>query len=149
MSILNLLKDAKITRVMNAVAAGTSDQDGTVLDMAGFDAVCFIAAFGDNVSGSVLELQGFGNTASSTSSPAPVELTNDELLNTVGASDSDNKLLVLDIVRPAYQYVFPRVKRGTQNAVIDGIIAIQYRTRDLPVTQGSTVYDSALIGPGV
>jgi hypothetical protein len=148
--MLSLLKDCKITRVLNSVTAGTSDQDGTVLDMTGFDGVIFQAAVGDVTSGSILELQVFGNTANSTSSPTPVELTADSAGPvTAGASDYDSKLLVVDVIRPAYRYVFPRLKRGTQNAVIDGIIAIQYRSRDVPVTQGSTVGASALIGPGV
>lgn len=145
----NLLADAKITRIKNAVTAGTSDQDSDVLDMAGYDGVMFVAALGDVTATSVLELQVFGNTANSTSSPTPVELTADETLNTAGASDADNKLIVVDVIRPAYRYVFARLKRGTANAVLDGMFAIQYRTKDLPVTQGSTVYDSATIGPGV
>jgi len=112
--------------------------------------VCFVAALGDVTVNSVTELQVFGNTASSTSSPTPVEITNDSVGPfTAAASDQDNNLLVADVIRPAYRYVFPRLKRGTANAAIDGIIAIQYRTKDLPVTQGSTVFGSALIGPGV
>lgn len=147
--MLNLLKDCKITRLKNAVTAGTSDQDGSVLDMSGYDSVLFVAALGDVTDTSVLELQAFGNTADSTSSPTPVELTADSVTYTAGASDADNKLLVVDVVRPGYRYVFPRLKRGTANAVIDGIFAIQYRAKDVPVTQGSTVLASALVGPGV
>lgn len=148
--MLSLLKDCKITRVLNSVSAGTSDQDGTVLDMTGYDAVTFVAALGDVTATSVVELQVFGNTANSTSSPTPVELTNDSAgPNTAGATDNDNKLYVVDVIRPAYRYVFSRIKRATANAVIDGVVAIQYRTRDVPVTQGSTVLASALLAPGV
>ena len=148
--MLSVLKDCKITRVLNSVSAGTSDQDGAVLDMTGYDGVIFVASLGDVTSGSVLELQVFGNTASSTSSPTPVELTDDSVGPvTAGASDYDHKLLVADVIRPAYRYIFPRIKRGSANAVIDGVIAIQYRGRDLPAVQGATVGLSGLIGPGV
>lgn len=147
--MLSMLKDTKITRLKNSVTAGTSDQDGSVLDMSGYDGVLFIAALGDVTDTSVLELQVFGNTASSTSSPTPVELTADSATFTAGASNADNLLLVVDVIRPNYRYVFPRLKRGTANAVIDGIIAIQYRGREVPVTQGATVLASALIGPFV
>jgi len=41
-----LNEDIKISRVLNAVAAGTTDQNGTAVDMTGFDGVMFIAAFG-------------------------------------------------------------------------------------------------------
>ena len=143
----SLLKDCKITRVENSAVAGTSDLDTDVLDMSGWDGVIFVAALGDVTSGSVLELQVFGNTADSTSSPTPVELTADSATYTAGASDADNKLLAVDVIRPNYRYVFGRLKRGTQNAVGDGIFAIQYRGRSVPATQGSTVLASALVGP--
>lgn len=147
--MLSLLKDCKITRVENAAAAGTTDLDTDVLDMAGYDGVLFIALLGDATSGSVLELQAFGNTANSTSSPTPVELTADSVTYTAGASDADNKLMIVDVIRPAYRYVFGRLVIDTQNCVVDGIVAIQYRSRSVPVTQGSTVLASALVGPGV
>lgn len=145
--MLSLLKDCKITRIENSATAATSDLDSDVLDMSGYDGVLFVAALGDVTSGSVLELQVFGNTADSTSSPTPVELTADDVTYTAAASDADNKLMIADVIRPAYRYVFARLKRGTQNAVVDGLFAIQYRSRSVPVTQGSTVLDSALIGP--
>lgn len=143
----SLLKDCLITRVGNSAVAGTTDQDGTVLDMSGYDSVMFIAAVGDVTSGSVLELQVFGNTASSTSSPTPVEMTDDNTDGTAGASDYDNKLFIVDISRwdHAYRYCFPRLRIDTQNAVTDGLIAIQYNSRSVPVTQGSTVIQSALL----
>lgn len=145
--LASLLKNGKITRVKNAVTAGTTDQDSDVLDMAGFDSICFISLLGDITSGSVLELQVFGNTANSTSSPTPVEQTNDDTDATAGASDYDNKLLIVDCQRwnPNYRYAFARQKRGTQNAVLDGMIAIQYNARDIPTTQGSTVGQSAVV----
>lgn len=144
----NMLKDTKTTRVMNSVAAGTSDQDTTVLDMSGFDAVRFTALLGDVTATSVVELQVFGNTANSTS--GATEITSDTAgPYTAGASDADNKALVVDVVRPAYRYVFARVKRGTANAVIDGVVADQYGARDEAVSQGSTVLASGTVGPGV
>lgn len=147
--MLSLLKDCNIVRVENAAAAAQTDLDSDVLDMSGYDAVAFIAALGDVTATSALELQVYGNTASSTSSPTPVELTADSVTYTAAASDADNKLMVVDVVRPAYRYVFCRVKRGTANAVVDGVVAVQYHAREVPVTQGSTVLGSALVGPAV
>ncbi len=143
-----MLKDGLITRVTNSVVAGTSDQDSTVLDMSGYDGVIFIASLGDVTSTSVLQLLAYENTASSTSSPTPVAVTaGSTTAYTAGATDSDNKLLVVDVHRPSSRYIFARVKRGTANAVIDGVIAIQYRSKSVPVTQSSTVLASALSTP--
>lgn len=147
--MLSMLKDCLITRVSNAAVAGTTDIDTDVLDMTGYDGVMFVAALGDATSTSVLELHAYGNTASSISSPTPVEITDDNVQYTAGASDADNKLLVLDVVRPSKRYIFARLRIDTANCVVDGIIAIQYRSRNRPVTQGSTVLASALVGPQV
>lgn len=145
--MFSLLKEAKITRVGNSAVAGTTDQDSTVLDMTGYDSVMFVALLGDATATSALELQAFGNTASSTSSPTPVELTDGDVTYTAAASDADNKILVLDIqrVNPTYRYVFCRLVIDTANCVTDGLLAIQYNARTIPVTQGSTVLDSALL----
>ena len=45
------------------------------------------------------------------------------------ADSDDNKLLVLDIHRPAERYVRAVVTRGTADATIDGVIAILYGPR--------------------
>jgi hypothetical protein len=43
------------------------------------------------------------------------------------------------VFRPAERYVRAVVTRGTADAVIDGVIAIQYGARVLPATQDATV----------
>jgi len=45
-------------------------------------------------------------------------------------------MLVLDVYRPAKRYVRPVVLRATANAVIDGVIAIQYKGGKLPLAAG-------------
>lgn len=141
----NFLKNCKVSRVENAATAGVDDLTTDVLDMSGFDSVAFIAILGDVTSGSAIELQVFGNTANSDSSPTPVELTADNVKFTAGASDADNKLLIVDVHRPSYRYVFGKLVIDTQNAVVDGIIAVQYNAKSLPVTQPSSVFSSAFL----
>lgn len=136
----HLNKAVNITRVGNSAVAATSDVETDILDMQGFDSVMFVAALGDVTSGSVLELEVQQNSANSSSGMAEIATTGQ---NTAGASDFDKKLLIGDVVRPKGRYVRAVLKRGTQNAVVDGIFAIQYGARDLPITQGSTVADIA------
>lgn len=132
---MNLIKNVKVTRVMNAVAAGTSDQEGSVLDMQGFDGVVFVAAFGTLTASQVTSLKAQQGAASNLSDAADLEGT-----ATGPLADGDgNKLLVLDVYRPQERYVRCVVDRGTANAVIDGVIAIQYAGAKLPIAQGSTV----------
>lgn len=146
--LTSILKDCKITRVMNAVTAGQTSQDSSVLDMAGFDGVIFIALLNTVVDTCVLTLTAKENTANSTSSPTPTSVT-DGATAALTASGNSNNVLAVDVVRPSKRYVFANLTRTTANATIDGIIAIQYRTRNLPVTQPATLAASALSTPEV
>lgn len=144
---MNLLNEVKITRVANAAAAAQTEVLSSVLDMQGYDGVMFVALLGDITATSVLTLTAKGNTASSTSSPTPVTQAATAAF-TAGASDADNKVLVVDVFDPALRYVFASLTRTTANAVVDGIIAIQYTAELRPTTHDASVLASA-IGPGL
>lgn len=134
------LKDMKFHHGAAAATAATSDIDTGVEDMSGFDGVMAIVNTGDVTASCVLRVTLFGNTASSTSSPTPVAvLTSTQL--TAGASDTDSKLLVVacDKWDHTYRYVFARVERDDQNAVIDSVDLIQYNARSVPVTQADAI----------
>lgn len=144
---MNLSKAIKITRVANSAAAATTEVLSSVLDMQGYDGVMFIALLGDITATSVLTLTAKGNSANSTSSPTPVAQIATAAF-TAAASDADNKVLMVDVVDPALRYVFASLTRTVANAVVDGIIAIQYMADQRPTTQDATVLASAF-GVGV
>lgn len=132
---MNFSKAIKSTRVSNAVAAGTSDVESTAVDMKGFDAVAFEVSFGA-ITGSAVtscKLQGSHDNVTWTG-------VNGDLLGTgvTVADDDDNQIFILDIDRPLFRYVRCVVDRGTQNAVVDGIVAHQYKADKEPVSQPST-----------
>ncbi len=129
--MLNMLRDTKITRLANDAVAGTSLITSSVLDMQGYDSVLFIALLGDITATSVLLLTAKGNTANSTTVPTPLAYP-DTAGYTAGATDADNKMLALDIQKPRERYVFCTLARTIANAVVDGIIAIQYNSNNKP-----------------
>lgn len=137
----NLLKNVKITRVLadGAGTASATPTKGTIIDMQGFESVMFIASMGNVVSGSVVSLRAAQGTTNSTGAMALLAGSSG---GTAGASDVDDKLIILDVVRPTERYIEVQVFHVTQDAPFDGVIAIQYGARNVPVTQGSTVYDS-------
>lgn len=137
----NLLKNAKVTRVSNdgAGTASATPTKGAILDMAGFRSVMFVAMMADVVSGSVVALRAAQGAVNDT---AEMDLLAGSSGGTAGASDVDNKLIILDVVRPNERYIEVQLFHTTQDAPFDGIIAIQYDPINVPVTQGSTVYDS-------
>lgn len=142
--MLSLLKNGEFVRVMNAVAAGTTSQNSTGVDCSGVDAVTFVAAFGTITSGAVTSIKAQQSSDDGSS---------DDYTDIAGSSctvadDQDNKVAVLEIVRPLKKYVRLVVVRGTQNAVIDGVIAITSHARKVPVSQGSTVVATSKTLPG-
>ena len=136
----SLLHNTRVQRVMNAVAAGTTSETSDVVDMQNYEGVLFVAEFGTltadqttalNAQQSPSSDSGFGDLAGTTTDPLD--------------DDDDNKLLVLDIKNPQQRYVRCVVTRGTADAVIDGVIAIQYGPRKKPVAKHSTVAASKAV----
>lgn len=133
---LSLLKGCKVTRLINSTAAGTSVINGTGLDMTGFDGVLFIGSFGALTATQVTSLKA-QQSSDNGSSDAYDDLAG---TNVGPMADGDgNKMLLLDILRPRKRYVRPVVVRGTANAVIDSVVAIQYAAFTEPTTQPTSV----------
>jgi hypothetical protein len=137
----NLLNNVEFVVVEASASAGQTELTTDVIDMAGWHGVAFVAHLGDVSSGSVL---GLVADHSDTGSSAWDDLAG-PLAFTAGVSDADNKLLILDIVRPEKRYVRARLTRTTANAIVGGIIAIKYGGTAVPITQGATVLRSATL----
>jgi hypothetical protein len=144
---MNLSKAIKVTVVEAAAAAAQTELVTDVLDMSGYEGVMFVALTGDVTSGSVLTLTVKGNSANSVSSPTPVTQKASDAF-TAGATSADSKVIVVDVYKPTLRYVFGSLTRTAQDAVIGGIIAIQYGAGLKPTTQDATVIASAF-GLGV
>lgn len=129
---MNLSRAAKLTRVSNAVAAGTSAVNSSSVDMKGFGAVEFIVAFGAITAAAVTSIKLQGSSDETTWSD--LEGTSQTV-----ADDADNKLFQADLAKPRHRYVRCVVSRATQNSVVDGILALQYEADFEPVTHGVTV----------
>lgn len=129
----SFLKNNKLTRVSNAVAAGSTDSNTSAVDMQNFEGVAFIAMFGTITTNAVTGIKvqqsddngvadGWSDLAGSAQSIA---------------DGADNDCLATEIVRPTKRYVRAVVTRATANAVIDSVIAIQTHPRKKPVTHDS------------
>lgn len=144
---MNLSKSIKVSVVEAAAAAAQTELVTDVLDMSGYEGVIFMALTGDVTSGSVLTLTVKGNSANSVSSPTPVTQKASTAV-TAGATDSDSKVIMVDVYKPPLRYVFGSLTRTTQDAIVGGIIAIQYGAGLKPTSQDATVIASAF-GLGV
>lgn len=124
----------KVIRVMNAVAAGTTDQTSSAIDTLGFDGVKIYTVFGTITSGAVTSVK-LQSSSDDAVADAYADLTGTSI--TV-ADDDDNQVTVHDIYRPAERYIKVVIDRGTQNAVIDGVIAVLYGARVMPTTNDAS-----------
>jgi hypothetical protein len=136
---MNLSQAGKVTRVSNAVAAGTSDVECTGVDMQGFRAVTHYVLFGA-ITGSAVTSVKAQQSSDNGSADGWSDLTGTSV--TV-ADDDDNQVVILEIDNPQKRYVRCVVDRGTQNAVVDGVIAVQTGAHLEPVTHSSTTVVAA------
>jgi hypothetical protein len=136
--IKNLLNNCQIDYVLAPVADGQAASATSILDMQGFHGVLFLALTGDVTSGSVLTLAAQQNTINSTSGMATLS---GNATFTAGASDADNKILALDVVKPRERYLRAVFTSATQNAVKSGVVAIRYGAEGVPIVPGSSVID--------
>ncbi len=132
-----LTNNVKTTLCKTAVAAGTSAiTDATVIDMLGFEGCRFIFSFGAITSGAVTSV---AVASLATSSPTPG--TDDIAGSGITVADTaDDTLFIADIYKPRLRYLRPHVVRGTQNAVLNCIIAEQYEHSGAhPIAKAATV----------
>lgn len=132
-----LSQQAVVDRVVAATAEGTSSVNGDILDMGAapdYDGVLFILILGSVTDGTP-GLKAQSGADSGLSDAADLAGTSVTVADT-----NDNKLVLLDIVKPAERYVrCVALRGGSTGCVIDGGIALRYRARTLPVSQGSDV----------
>lgn len=133
---MNFLKEVKIVRIKNAVAAGTTDtQTSSTIAMDGFDSVCIVAELGPVVDAGVATLQvqdgALANGTDATNISGAVA--------TLTGSTSGNTQMVVDVQKPLKEYITVTLGRATQNITIDCITAYLYNAHNKPVTQPATV----------
>lgn len=131
---MKLTEKNKVTRVSNAVAAGTSDINSSSVDMSGFETVQFIVAFGAITATAVTSIK-VQQSSDDGASDTWADLAGSA--QTV-ADDDDNQIFQVEIHQPRERYLRCVVDRGTANAVIDGIVAIQGGAQKTPVTHDAT-----------
>lgn len=142
----NLSKVTKITRITVdgtsfTGSAATTDLTSEAVDMSGFEAAQFIVGFGAITTGAVTstKVQQCDTSGGSYADLAGTAQT--------VADDDDNQIFVSDIIHPTERYLKHVVDRGTQNAVVDFLIVIQYGASKVPVTQPSTTTAETHVSP--
>ena len=133
MGFQNLDKNTKVTRVLNATVVGITTVNGSIIDMQGYESVEF-HLLGGTITDGLLSIKAQEGNDPALADAADLAGT----LTTLQNAD-DNKIAVLDVVKPVKRYLRPvAVRGGATGAVIDGIVAIQYAPRSMPVLNDAT-----------
>jgi hypothetical protein len=141
---MQLLKNAKLSSAITptAGAAATTDIEGSIIDMSGFEGVAAIVRMGAITANAVTSLKMRQSDNSDMSSPGDVTGTAQTI-----ADDDDEEIFYVELFRPAKRYVQLYIDRGTQNAVVSSAVYLQYGPRVAPVSHGATVSGESHISP--
>lgn len=137
---MNLSKNVKVSTAITPTAgvAGTTDINGTTLDMSGFEGVLVLVRMGAITGTAVTSIKMQQGAASNLSDAADLEGTGITV-----ADDDDDQIFMIDLYRPLERYVRVVVDRGTANAVVASAEYLQYGAAEKPiennVTDASTV----------
>ena len=133
----SLLYASKVDKVHIAVAAGTTDTlTGDILDLQDCDSVMGIAVLGDVTNTAAVTLKAYTGDEAALGDGAYETVTAHA---TATETSADDKLLVLDIIKPGKRYCRFDLVRATANVVVNGVIGIRYNFREIPTTQPSDV----------
>lgn len=129
-NISNMIKTmrVKVDGTNYTGAAGTTDLTSEAIDTAGAEGVRLVTGFGAITAGAVTSVKV---QQCDTSGGTYADLAGSSI--TVADTD-DNKVAVSDIFRPTKRFIKVVQDRGTQNAVIDFLLAELYFPKAVPAT---------------
>lgn len=140
-----LSDNTKRTAILGYSAAGASKKTSSILNMDGWDGVIFTAILGTTIEAGTIDVFVEQNTANATSGMARLATTT---AYTVPATPAALTTIEVDIYKPREQYLQCNITPASQNAVILGILATQYRGHLCPATQDASVVKvTKLISP--
>lgn len=142
---MNIGTSIKHERVSNAVAAGTTNVNTTVIDRAGFAGVKWTLSWGAITATGVAQAKIQEGTLADGSDMADLAGSKTTALT---PSTDDNKTTVVDLYTLTKRYVRLVILRGTANAVVDSVQAELYGPGFQAVTNDATIKELwTLIGP--
>lgn len=144
--MMSLSDQIKISTAITptAGAANTTDINGTVLDMKGWDSVLIIVRFGDITTNAVTSIKAQCGTDGSVTDAADIYGSSQTI-----ADDDDDQTFFIDLVKPPERYVRLVVDRGTQNAVVACANYIQYNRHHYTSTSHGTGVSGEKVVPTV
>lgn len=142
-----LTNEVKISSAVTPTegVAGTTDINGTILDMLGFEAALIVVRMGAITATAVTSIKVQQGAAANMSDAADLAGTG----QTIAVADAEETFYI-DLVKPTERYIRLVVDRGTANAVVSSAHYLQYAPTGpdaSPVTQGALVNGEQHVSP--
>lgn len=139
----NLGRATKITLVQAPLATGTSSTGlaGTVIDTKNFHGCLFVGTLGTAATTDVAHMY-VQESSGPTSTGTFKDLDGMTVSSTAGGQD--DKLMLIDIVKPVKRFLKPRIERDI-NVEWGGTVAHQYLADSLPTTHPSSTLVGAYV----
>lgn len=134
----NLGVNVKFDLVQIGIAAGQTDPDSDSVDMLGFESVVFVGLIGVQTATGTASLQAEGSADDSTFAAITGAVV-------TSPGNSDNKLLVLDVVKPLDRYIRVAMTLATDDTTWGGTLAILYNGRKPPFTHADLAVAMATV----
>lgn len=149
---MNLLKNVKITPLINGSTLAASDVDSTILiDMQSFEGVLFVGtAYKTSAGGTTGTFQMVPrHSAVNTSTTGITDLgSTSYATDTSFAAGDVGKVFAIDVYKPQQRYLTVSVNRTGANLLgLGTVFAIQYEGHKLPIAQTTTYVTKQLISP--
>lgn len=136
----NFIDGNRVLSAGVAVAAGSSDHNGSAIDTVDCENIVFIVTMGAIAANAVTSLKA-QERASTTADWEDIANASIEIEN-----DDDNETFILEVIKPLKRYVRAVVERGTANATVESGVAVLTHDRKEPVTHGTGVTAKKVVG---
>jgi len=144
---MNLSKNVKVSQIRGYYAAGTSARTSSIIDMAGYEGVMFIANFGTIINTGTIAFKAQQNTINSASGMADISGATKTATVTSTTAAYTQSCMILDVFQPVEEFLQVVITPAIQNAVILGVVAIQYSAKDKPPTNDASVLAALMVQP--
>lgn len=145
---MNLSKNVKVTQLLGYFAAGQAVKKSAIIDMAGYEGCMFVSSFGTILDTGVIAVDINGNTANATGG---VKLAGGATATVTAVTAAlTSSAIVTDIYQPdpaTSRYLEVMITPTVANAVILGVVAIQYNGKVKPEVNTQLLASSFAVSP--
>jgi len=107
--------------------------------MADYEGVMFVACLGTTIQNGTVDVYCEENSVNSTVGMARIPAATTALTITAGMAALTQSCILVDVYQPSKEFIQCNITPAAQNAVVLGVVAIQYTGKKKPSVQDASV----------